>query len=322
MLIAHRFGARLAGVGLVGCLLLAWCWLGGCATADADGSSDLAPPEPGVVGESNGGGTDAPAAQVDLENKPLPRIPAGTIIGKAAPEGWSNFLMIAVPTLTEEDLRDAPKIASHYARMFKFTLLAKTERTAAGYRLSSVARGFAMDVRGREVIVESKRTFGGRVGMFGDRILAENEKHIDADLRQVAKTPTMLLFDAQAVMRRGGEHARMTMRHAVVLDPVTGKPYTFVWLLSKNRDGYALAEKEMQLIPEGTREARYLSVKRDKFVLGLPTPEAFALVRTPQGTPIKWTPELEKLAGTKELTTDQVLELERLLLATGRSAAK
>jgi hypothetical protein len=318
MVTAHCFLIRLVGVGLVGGFLMAWCSLAGCGTAD-----DVAPEPAFLAGDSNGGGTDAPAAQyVDLESRPLPRIRAGTVVGKSAPEGWSHFLMIAVPTLTEEDLRDAPKIASHYARMFKFTLLAKTEQTPAGYRLDKVARGFAMDVRGKEIIVESRRTFGGKVGVFGDRILAENERHIEADLRQVAKTPTMLLFDAQGVVRRGDEHVRMVMRHAVVLDPQTGKPYTFVWLISKGREGYALAEKEMQLIPEGTRETRYLSVKRDKFVLGLPTPEAFALVRTPQGKPIRWAPPLEKLAGIKEFTREQVLDLEKLLLAAGQSAVK
>jgi hypothetical protein len=132
----------------------------------------------------------------------------------------------------------------------------------------------------------------------------------------------MLLFDAQGVVKQGAEHARMVIRHAVVIDPATGKPYTFVWLLSKDRDGYAIAEKEMQLLPEGLRETRYLSVKRDKFVLGMPTPEAFALQRTPQGKPIKWTPALEKLAGAKVFTKEQVLELEKLLLAAGQSAAK
>jgi hypothetical protein len=132
----------------------------------------------------------------------------------------------------------------------------------------------------------------------------------------------MLIFDAQAVMRQGSDHVRMVMRHAILIDPATDKLYTFIWLLSKDRTGYTIAEKELQLIPEGMREPRYLSVKRDKFVLGLPTPEAFALMRTPQGKAIKWTPELEKLAAIKEFTREQVLDLEKVLLAMGQSAAK
>jgi hypothetical protein len=321
---AHRFAIRVVGVGLVGCFLLVWCSLGGCFTVEAE--EVPAPPAIEQQDEtgSNGGGTDpiaAAAPKVDLESKALPRIPAGTVIGKTAPPGWSHFVMMAVPTLTKEDLRDAPKIASHYAQMFKFTLLAQAEKNGNAHRLKAVARGFAMDVRNKEIIVESKNTFGGKVGVFGNRILAENEKHIDADVRQVARSENMLLFDAQAVLRQGTDHVRMVLRHAILIDPATGKLYTFIWLLSKTRAGYAIAEKEMQLIPEGLREARFLSVKRDKFVLGLPTADAFAQMRTPQGKPIKWTAELEKLGAIKEFTREQVLSLEKELLATGQSAA-
>lgn len=308
----QAFSIRLVLTGLVGLVLLLCCSLGTCREQPAASSS-------------NGGGTDTVASElppVDLESKPLPRIPAGTVLGKKAPEGWSHFIMIAIPTLTREDLKDAPKIAAHYAQMFKFTLLAKTVKKATGYELQTVARGFAMTIRDREIVVESGRTFGGDIGLFGDRILAENEKHIEADLRQIARTPTMSIFDAQAVMRQGNEHVRMVMRHAVLVDPATNQLYTFIWLLSKTRTGYALAEKQVQLIPEGMREPRYLSVKRDKFRLGMPTPEAFALRQTPQGKAIPWTPELKKFAAVKNFTREQVVELEKALLATGQSYAR
>jgi hypothetical protein len=259
---------------------------------------------------------------VDLESRPLVRILPGTVIGKGPPDGWSHFLMIAIPTLTRDDLRDAPKIAAHYAQMFKFTLLARSRKVGNEYRLDTVARGFAMNVRGRDIIVAPRQMFGGKPGVFGDRILAENEKHIDADVRQIARTPNMLVFDAQAIMRQGNDHVQMVLRHGIVLDPVTNRIYTFVWLLSKDKVGYAIAEKSLQLIPEGFREERFLSVKRDKFVLGMPTPEAFALMRTPQGKALAWTPELEKLAAIKELTREQALALEKVLLALGQSQTK
>jgi hypothetical protein len=262
------------------------------------------------------------AADVDLESKPLPRIPPGTVIGKTAPAGWSNFIMMAVPTISKEDLRDAPKLATHYAQMFKFTLLAQTEKSKDGYRLKTLARGFAMSVRGREIIVESKRTFGGDLGAFGSRILADNEKAIDTDFPQVARTPTMIVCDLQAIMRKADDHVRMLLRHAVVVDPDTGKTYTFIWLLSKTRAGYSLAEKEMQFIPENLREERMLSFLRSKFVLGLPTGEAIGLVRTPKGEAVPWTPELEKVAAAKEFTKEQVIELEKGLLAKGRAMTK
>lgn len=324
---ARPLASRLLGVGLVGLLLAIWATLGGCCSMEqrrerGESGSKVVP---AAVPEDNGpaivpAADDTPA--VDLESRPLPRIPAGTVIGKAAPEGWTNFIMIAVPTLTKEDIRDAPKVASHYAQMFKFTLLAQTEKDGDRYRLKTVARGFATTVKDREIVIDSKKTFGADLAMFGRKILDENEKHIDADLRQVARTPTMCVFDAQAVMRRDKDHVRMVLRHVVLVEPASGTVHAFLWLLSKDGEGYAVAEKELQRIPEATREERLLSVKRDKFVLGMPTPEAFALVRTPQGQPVAWTPELEKLAAVKSLSKEQVGKLEALLLKTGRAAAK
>lgn len=329
MISGRQLIVRLLGLGSVGGMLTLWCCLGGCCAVERGEANPLlfrAASAESAAAETGAGSTAEPVGEfrtVELESRPLPRIPAGTPVGKGVPEGWSNFLMIAVPTLTEKDERDAPKIAAHYARMFKFTLLAKSEKLRDFYALKAVARGFAMTVGGKEIIVDPKNTFGADMGMFGRRILDENEKHIDADLRQVARTANLSVFDAtKAVMRRGDDHVHMVMRHAVVVDPKSGAAYTFVWLLSKEREGYALAEKELQLIPEGTREARYLSVKRDKFVLGMPTPEAFALVKTPQGRPIAWTPELARVAAVKRFRGDQVVQLEKLLLAAGRASVE
>src|SRR5690242_1228981 len=54
--------------------------------------------------EGTAGGPDAlPRAarqeKIDLEKRSLERIPVGTVIGKEAPEGWSNLVLFAVPTL-------------------------------------------------------------------------------------------------------------------------------------------------------------------------------------------------------------------------------
>ncbi len=320
---------RLFGLGFVGGLLSLWCSLGGCCAVERGEANPFlfrAVSREHVSADNGGGSGESvpePLAHVELESKPLPRIPSGTVVSKGVPEGWTNFLMISVPTLTEKDARDAPKIAAHYAQMFKFTMLARSKKLGAAHTLETVARGFAMTVRDKEIIIDSKRTFGADMGMFGRRILDENEKHIDADVRTVARTPNLSLFDAtRAVMRQGADHVTMVMRHAVVIDPDNGAAYTFVWLLSNRRDGYALAEKEMQLIPEGTREARFLSVKRDKFVMGMPTADAFALVKTPQGRPIRWTPDLAKVAVMKAVNREDVVKLEKLLLTAGRASAE
>ena len=318
MTLTRTIALRSAGTGFIGSLLLLWCSLGGCCSVDRPVGGPLT-----SAGENGGGKDPAPAEnEVDLKSRYLPTIPSGTVIGKTAPEGWTNLILFATPTLSKEALAAAPRTAADYARLLKFVLLARTKKDGAKYRLDTLARGFAVDIGGKETVIDSKKTMGARLGLFGNRILTENESHFQADVRQVARTPTMVMFDAQAMMRQGTEHVKMVNRHAILVDPNTGKVSTFVWLLSKSDDGYALADKAMQLLPENMQEARMLSVKSDKFVLGIPTAEAFALWRIPQGKPITYGPQLQKVAAVKDLKREDVNALEKILLAAANAAEK
>lgn len=255
-----------------------------------------------------------PQEKIDLEAKPLERIPVGTVIGRKAPEGWSNLVLLAIPTLTREDERDAPRMATHYAQMFKFTVLANVTRRKDDkdrYYLERVARGFATTVDGKQVIIRGKDTLGADLGLFGRRILDENEKVLDEDVRQVARTATMMIFDAQAVMLRDGAHVNMIMRHAILVDPTNGRLYTLVWLLDRD---YKPAEKVIQLLPDGMREKRMLSVKRDKFnALGIPERDAFGLRQVPPGKPITYTDALKEAASVKTFTEANVPRIEETL---------
>jgi hypothetical protein len=46
--------------------------------------------------------------------------------------------------------------------------------------------------------LEAKNTLGANLGAFGRRILDENEKILDEDVRQVVRTPTMLSVGRRA----------------------------------------------------------------------------------------------------------------------------
>jgi hypothetical protein len=107
----------------------------------------------------------------------------------------------------------------------------------------------------------------------------------------------------------------MTLRHAILVDPDTGRLSTLVWLLSKTPSGFEPAEKTLQLLPANVHEARLLHVLRDRFTFGIPSPDTFALVRTPQGTPIPYTPDLQQAASVGSFTRDQVFALESALRA-------
>jgi hypothetical protein len=265
---------------------------------------------------------EGPLVGVDLARKPLERIPVGTVIGMTPPQGWSHLILLAIPTLAAEDERDAPKIAAHYARMFKFTLLAKVAREAAGekglFYLQRVGRGFATTIGGKETIVSGQHTLGADLGLFGRTILDENENILDHDVLQVLRTPTMLLFDARSVMLFEGKHVTRIMRHAVLVDPVSGQLHLLVWLLTND---YEPANDSLQWIPNGIREQRWLSVKRDKFIAGIPARDAFALRQIPQGTSVPYTPALRTAATVKTFTEAEVPAIEARLHAPAVKAA-
>lgn len=317
MTLTRKIALRSAGTGFIGSLLLLWCSLGGCCSVDRPSSSTSAP-----AGENGGGKADLAENEVDLESRTLSAIPPGTVVGKTAPEGWTHLLLFATPTLSKEALAKAPRTAADYARMLKFVLVARTKKVGATYRLEAVARGFAVTIDGKETVIDPEKTFGARLGFFGLKLVTENQKHFEANVRQVARTPTMLIFDAKPLMRQGTELVKMVNRHAILVDPATGKVSMFVWLLSISDAGYALAEKAMQLLPENMQEARMLSVQPDKFVLGIPTAEAFALWRIPQGKPIAFGPMLQKVAAVKDLKREDVATLETILRAAGLAAEK
>jgi hypothetical protein len=253
---------------------------------------------------------------VDLEPKALDRIPVGTVIGKGAPEKFSHLVLFAIPTLVKEDEQDAPKLATHYAQLFKFTIVANVSSRASGkettYFLDKVARGFATDIKGKETVISSKQTLGASMGLFGSSILEENENILDNDVRTVVRTDTMMIFDGKCVMLYNGEHESMIMRHGIFVEPKTGELYTLIWLLNKD---YEAAEPAMQALPNGMVERRLLSIKRDKFTFGIPSKDAFALRQLPQGTRVAYTPEVQKAACWARFPEAEVPAIEITLRA-------
>lgn len=263
---------------------------------------------------------EAPTALTgpDLESRPLANIPVGTVIGTdGPPTGYTHLLIHATPTLTEDDAKNAPALALKFARMFRYTLVAKVgESTTRGKRsfyLETVSHGFAVDGTGSKplsLIVNGNDTKGTDLGIFGRQILDENEKILAEDVRQVCRTPTLFVFDAKCVMLRGTDHENMVMRHAILVDEATGGLTTVVGLLTKE---FEPAEAALQRLPAALQEKRYLSVKKDEFRLGIPTRKAFALRQTPPGTPVPYTPGLKSAFAVKAFRADSAVALESAL---------
>jgi hypothetical protein len=258
--------------------------------------------------------------RVDIEPRKIPRIAPGTLIGANAPKGWSHLVLLAEPRLAMGDIKAVPESTAHYASMFSFVVLAhvrpSANETSQRYVLERVAIGTAVRVQGRTVVVSNDHTFGKDFGLIGLAVLQEHEAALDREFRQVARTPTMLVFDANAIVLYNRKHSRLILRHAIVVSPRDGTLTSFVWLLgSDSKGGYSLAEPSLQRLPSGAREDRALSVDAGKFTLGIPANDAFALARIPQGTPAAITPALRSFVTRKRFEPESALRLEAALHA-------
>ena len=257
----------------------------------------------------------AASPAVDVRPRPLDMIPPGTVIGDGAPAGWTDLILFATPRIGVGDVDEVPQSSASYAGMFLFTILANVRAEEGddrvGYVLDKVAIGTALKIHGRNVIADGENTFGADLGMIGRHVLAENEKILKGDFRQVARTPTMIVIDANAFVLRKQEHRAMVLRHVILVAPTTGKVSTFVWLLALDgKGGHALADKGLQKLPPACREDRVLSVDGQKFTFGIPSADAFALAKIPQGTALGFSEALKAVAATKPFTPQAVRQLE------------
>src|SRR5881296_1407402 len=90
-------------------LVLSMFFLCGCCHSDnfQDGPGartrpPLEIPKPAPVALAGAGN----AAFCDVVPRRLERIPVGTVIGREAPKDWTNLVLFATPTLSDEDVRD------------------------------------------------------------------------------------------------------------------------------------------------------------------------------------------------------------------------
>jgi hypothetical protein len=260
--------------------------------------------------------------KVDVQPRPVERIPAGTVITEKGAEGWSDLILHIKPRLGQGDVATAGDTAQYYTKMFRLTILANVAAEGSGpgrtYRLERLALGHALEARGQWVIATPKATQGVSLGFIGSRVFEENEKMLD-EVVHLVRPANLCVFDAKGIVLRGGKHVHMPIRHAVVVSPRDGKVSTFVWLLDRDRSGGSVVgDGILQRIEPACQEDRVLNVKGDRFFLGIPEKDAFALVKLPPGKELKCPPEAAKSAAALTFTPELGRQLEEELLKLAR----
>lgn len=271
-------------------------------------------------------GSHSRGVGVDLASRPLPLVPPGTKIGDQPPEGWTHLVLHGVPRVAEGDVNEVSSLVARMASLVHLTILARTKRDpfaeTVDYTLDEVAIGLAVSVGDQDVVISSatQESLGAGLDFIERSVLSENEAFL-VDVRQVARTPTMVVFDAPAIVLRGNEHRDMVHRHAVVVSPEDGKLASFVWLLDVAAGArgaaptYQLAEPSIELLPEGMHEDRTLHVDADEFIVGVPTKRAFALVGIPRGKKLALPENAQQAAAAQFRDPRQVQILESALRA-------
>ena len=264
-------------------------------------------------------------SQFDVTHRPVERIEPGIVIGEQQKAGYSHLVTLVIPRLSAGYVSSLPDYAKRYASMFNFTVLANVKQEQVGDRslhlLDKVRIGFAMDIKGKLVVVTqaTANQFGAKLGMIDRSVLGGNEDCLE-DVIHVASNDRMIMFDARANMLVGGTHQERFIRHLIWVSPSSGEVGFLVWQL--NDDGsqrYAIDSPTMQLLPCGLREDRQIHVSDGGLLSSIPTPDRFALVSIPQGTPIPFSQSLRSVAGIKKMTA---ADLGRLVAGVSESLAQ
>jgi hypothetical protein len=243
----------------------------------------------------------------------VPQIPAGTRFDQTPPEGWSHIILYVTGRLASGDLSAVSNTVREYSQMFNLVFLADVRQQDDGaYELTKYGVGFCMKINGFNTVIttDTHKQLGANLGMIGRSVFAANQESLNA-IKEVARFSSCVLFDAPTMMLYENDHCLMTVRYLVWVSRTTGRISTFVWLIDREGDTgeYRVVEPAVQLLPENMREDRVMNVMGDRFTFSIPSKDAFALVRIPQGRAVNITPRLARVAGAETFDTPRFREL-------------
>jgi len=216
-------------------------------------------------------------------------IPPGTIIAEQAPEPWTHLIVKSQPRVTAGDLGKISKTQVRLAGMFFMATLARVERVNEGgnvsFRLGRLASGLGTNVNGRDTIVSPDTTgrLGANVGFLGGILLDEMyDKQRSVEI--VLRSETSAVYDTPIVIRVGNKNRTLVLRYGVLVDPQSGQLDTLAWLIDVDDSGrYLGLSGNMQWLAPNKVMTCDLYVDKSEYTFGIPSDNAFACMKIPQG---------------------------------------
>jgi hypothetical protein len=293
----------------LGSLLLCSAVLVGCATVKTETAEES---------ESSAG---------DITPYTIARIPAGTVIGEQAPQGWSNLIFKSRTRIGAGDVDKLGSQAKDFSGLFFTSMVAnaKPQGAGKGYRLDKVAYGLGTRIDGKDVIVtpESQKRLGANLGFLARTVLERSSDRIK-QTAVAARSDTVAVVDNPAVLLYQGSHRNALLRFALLVDS-TGRLDTFLWGINRNEEGTNqeligaiewLAPNQIQepvLHVDGSQVSR----------LGIPSDTALALSRIHPGKKhLEPTEEFKKLATKDRVSPEDARQLERQLRTLAKEAGE
>jgi len=266
-----------------------------------------------AVWAANAVGADDPPQSVPdaFKPRPLSRIAPGTTLFVAEQNGLSRILLFVKGRLAAGDVEAVSDTMRYYADLFNLVYVADAPRAADGrFRLGDVAVGFATGIKGRNVTVtaESADRLGAGLSLVGATVLAGNEEAL-RDITMTARNGSCAVVDAPSVVLFEKTHQKMDVRYFVWVSEADGRTGMAAWLLRRGDRRFEFAENSFQYLQPGMVEDRVMHVDKTRFLLGMPTAEAFAMVAIPQGRSFPVTARMRAIGGDRVFNDDTLREL-------------
>lgn len=264
-----------------------------------------------------------PAGSYDVTPRPVPLIPAGTIIDKGPPKGWSHLIS---KNYKRVGAGDVDKLSAQMKEVSGFLFsawLANVETEQQGgqarYRLDRVAIGLGTRIGSQDVIItpESQRRLGANLRAMARLALDKGSAKL-RHVEKVAGSETLAVIDSPGMLLHEGKHRPAVLRYAILVDGQTGRLETLLWAILRNDAGENQGlVGDIEWLPPNKVLNSVLHVDAKDFgPLGLPRESAFALTRVYQGQKqLPWSAELKALATRSRFSAAEAATLEKQLRA-------
>ncbi|MGE3807549.1 MAG: hypothetical protein AB7K24_23035 [Gemmataceae bacterium] len=260
-------------------------------------------------------GRSTPPRPFEVTRRAAPLIPTGTVIEHGPPTGWTHLLVKSRPRPATGDIHKIPAIARPLTRLIFTCMLARVEQRDGVHVLADYGIGIGVTIQGQDTIVSpaTQAALGAELGFFKREVLTRSFAALGRNA-QVARSEAMVLFDSPAVIIRDGQHQQAYYRHAVLVEPRTGRLETLIWTVLLDKEGRpAGAAGEIVCFPQNLIEEPDLHVAGSEFTLGLPSDLAFACVDLPPGKRYDLPADIQSLCGQANLTAAEAQQLETRL---------